>query len=239
MTNKPKTYLFLHGAYHGGWCWDSIKELLEKQGHKVYAPDLPGLGEDTTSRNNIDLNTHCKFIIDYIKKNNLKNITLVGHSYAGVIIEHSYKEIKNHLSEVIFISALVLNNGESVFDFMPEDKTEMYRTLAKESTDNSIPVSFEIARSCFFEYNTELEAKELFKKLTPHPAETYETQVDAKEFFESDIKKIFVYCEKDNIVKPKAQEIFIERLGNNTTIRKINSGHDPMISHVGELVRTL
>ena len=42
------TYVLIHGAFHGGWAWDRIAPLLEKEGHTVIAPDLPGHGNDKT-----------------------------------------------------------------------------------------------------------------------------------------------------------------------------------------------
>ncbi len=40
------TYVLIHGAWHGSWCWDKVVPLLKKKGHKVEAPDLPGHGRD-------------------------------------------------------------------------------------------------------------------------------------------------------------------------------------------------
>lgn len=34
-------YLLLHGACHGGWCWDTVAPILRSAGHQTTAPDLP------------------------------------------------------------------------------------------------------------------------------------------------------------------------------------------------------
>ena len=42
------TFVLVHGGWNGGWCWEKVVPLLEETGHKVEAPDLPGLGDDRT-----------------------------------------------------------------------------------------------------------------------------------------------------------------------------------------------
>src|SRR5436305_14530482 len=48
---NAKTFVLVHGAWHGGWCWRRVSDLLEKKGHKVFTPTLTGLGETVSTRN--------------------------------------------------------------------------------------------------------------------------------------------------------------------------------------------
>lgn len=79
------TYVFIHGAWHGGWGWDRIRPVLEAAGNKVYTPLLTGLGERAhlLSRE-IGLETHVSDIIQLIEDENLSDVVLVGHSYAAI-----------------------------------------------------------------------------------------------------------------------------------------------------------
>jgi pimeloyl-ACP methyl ester carboxylesterase len=45
QNNPRKAFVLVHGAYHGGWCWRRVADLLEAGGHKVYAPSLTGNGD--------------------------------------------------------------------------------------------------------------------------------------------------------------------------------------------------
>src|SRR5258708_31454865 len=45
QTGAPKTFVLVHGAWHGGWCWRRVADLLEKKGHKVFPPELTGVGD--------------------------------------------------------------------------------------------------------------------------------------------------------------------------------------------------
>src|SRR3954452_13800968 len=84
---EPKTFVLVHGSWHGGWCWRRIADRLEKRGHKVFTPTLTGLGERVHLLNAaVDLNTHITDVVNLIKFDSLENVVLVGHSYAGEVI---------------------------------------------------------------------------------------------------------------------------------------------------------
>src|ERR1700752_122434 len=53
------TFVLVHGAWHGGWCYKRVARLLRQAGHEVYTPTLTGLGERAHLMNRaIDLDTH-------------------------------------------------------------------------------------------------------------------------------------------------------------------------------------
>ena len=79
--------MLVHGAWHGGWCWRRVSDLLEKKGHKVFTPTMTGLGERSHLIDpKINLATHITDIVNVIKWEGLKDIVLVGHSYGGSIV---------------------------------------------------------------------------------------------------------------------------------------------------------
>src|SRR5881394_367924 len=87
QTNTRKTFVLVHGAWHGGWCWRRVADLLQKQGHKVFTPTMTGLGERSHLIDaKVNLATHITDIVNVIKWEGLRDIVLVGHSYGGCII---------------------------------------------------------------------------------------------------------------------------------------------------------
>ncbi|MDZ7686961.1 MAG: alpha/beta fold hydrolase [Gammaproteobacteria bacterium] len=81
------TFVLVHGAFHGGWCWDAVAEQLRARGHRVFAPTLSGLSERRDGfSGGINLNTHVTDVISLIDENNLAAIHLVGWSYGGMVI---------------------------------------------------------------------------------------------------------------------------------------------------------
>src|SRR5436190_16873340 len=82
-----RTFVLVHGAWHGGWCWRRVADLLQKQGHKVFTPTMTGLGERSHLIDaKVNLATHITDIVNVIKWEGLRDIVLVGHSYGGCII---------------------------------------------------------------------------------------------------------------------------------------------------------
>ena len=84
QTGAPETFVLVHGAWHGGWCWRRVADLLQKRGHKVFTPTLTGVGERShLMSKDIVLDTHITDIVNVIKWEDLNNICLVVHSYGG------------------------------------------------------------------------------------------------------------------------------------------------------------
>ena len=82
--NTRKTFVLVHGAWHGGWCWRRVADLLERQGHKVFTPTLTGLGERShLLSTDVNLDTHITDIVNVFKWEDLKDVCLVVHSYGG------------------------------------------------------------------------------------------------------------------------------------------------------------
>ena len=73
--SAPKTFMLIHGAWHGGWCWRRVADRLEGKGHKVFSPTLTGVGERSHLLNkDINLDTHITDIVNVIKWEDLKDI---------------------------------------------------------------------------------------------------------------------------------------------------------------------
>src|SRR5262252_3582649 len=109
------TFLLVHGAWHGGWCWRRVSDLLEKQGHKVFAPTMTGLGERSHLLDaRINLATHIADIVNVIKWEKLDHIVLVGHSYGGVIICGVAEQMPQSIGSIVFLDAFVPASGDSL-----------------------------------------------------------------------------------------------------------------------------
>lgn len=110
----PRTFVIVHGAFTGGWDWKAVDQLLSAKGHVVYRPSLTGLGERMhLASPTIGLQTHVDDIINLIRYEDLHDVVLVGHSYAGMVLTGIMEQIPERLSHVIFLDAAVPNDGES------------------------------------------------------------------------------------------------------------------------------
>ena len=110
-----KTFVLVHGAWHGGWCWRRVADLLERQGHKVFSPTLTGLGERShLMRAGIDVSTHVTDIVNVLKWESLTNVVLCGHSYGGMVVSGVAEKAGSAIASIVFLDAFVPENGDSM-----------------------------------------------------------------------------------------------------------------------------
>ena len=131
-NHKPNTYLFVHGAWGGGWEYHQVDSLLRASGDIAYHPTLTGLGERVHLANeNIDLNTHINDIVNVFLYENLTNVILVGHSYGGMVITGVAEKIPERIKKMVYLDAFLPNNGESLFTSRGEVGSKMTASFTK------------------------------------------------------------------------------------------------------------
>jgi len=111
------TFVLVHGAWHGGWCWRRVANRLRGGGATVFTPTLTGVGERShLLRAGIDLKTHIADVVNVMKWEGLTDVVLCGHSYGGFVISGVAEEIASVIRSIVFLDAFVPRNGEAVLD---------------------------------------------------------------------------------------------------------------------------
>jgi pimeloyl-ACP methyl ester carboxylesterase len=111
------TFVLVHGAWHGGWCWQRVAERLRRGGHEVFAPTLTGLGERShLLRAGTDLKTHIADVVNVMKWERLTDVVLCGHSYGGFVISGVAEEMASAIRSIVFLDAFMPRNSETVRD---------------------------------------------------------------------------------------------------------------------------
>lgn len=111
------TFVLVHGAWHGGWCWKQVSPLLRDAGHEVYAPTLTGLGERVhLASPAVDFETHVTDIVNLLLYEDLSNVLLVGHSYGGMVTGTVAHRTPERIGHLIYLDALLPEDGKSVAD---------------------------------------------------------------------------------------------------------------------------
>jgi pimeloyl-ACP methyl ester carboxylesterase len=116
-TTAKHTFVLVHGAWHGGWCWRRVSDLLERQGHTVFTPTLTGLGERShLMSKDIRLATHVTDVVNLMKWEQLADVVLCGHSYGGMVVSGVAEQMSGKIGSIVFLDAFVPDNGEAVTD---------------------------------------------------------------------------------------------------------------------------
>ena len=114
---KPTTFLLVHGAWHGGWCWDQVSARLTALGHVVIAPTLTGLCERAHLIGpNVNLSTHIADIAGEIRYKDLSNFVLCGHSYGGMVITGVAEQYADRIASIVYMDAFWPRDGQSLAD---------------------------------------------------------------------------------------------------------------------------
>ena len=122
------TFVLVHGAWHGGWCYKRVARLLRQAGHEVYTPTLTGLGERAHLINRaIDLDTHVQDIVGVICCEELSDVVLCGHSYGGMVITGVAEQIAAKIRSLVYLDAFVPENGKSLMDYLPAQQSGQMR----------------------------------------------------------------------------------------------------------------
>jgi pimeloyl-ACP methyl ester carboxylesterase len=130
------TYVLVHGGFVGSWCWKDVVRLLRTAGHDAYAPSLTGIGERVhLASPEITLDTHILDVCNTLTYEELRDVVLVGWSYAGMVITGVAERMPERIAHLVFLDAAAPADGESLSSMMGPDWTEFVLEQARTTGD--------------------------------------------------------------------------------------------------------
>lgn len=229
-----RPFLLIHGGSHGSWCWQALKRELESRGATVSAPDLPGHGADPTPRQTVNRDSYLSAVRAEIESIDCHDLTLVGHSLAGILLPELADQYAARLNQVVFLAAMVCKPGQRAIDLFPQERQQAYLDIAEASDDYSVTWPFEKARSVFFNDLTEEQAHWAYDQLTPQPLKVYFDPIPENV---PGCPTRYLICQRDQCLTREWCQEWAARLGVEPDF--IDSGHDVMLSHPSELADQL
>ena len=135
------TYVLVHGAWHGSWCWKRVRQQLGDTGHQVFTPTLTGLGERSHLNSaTVDLSTHIADVASLLRWEELSDVILCGHSYGGLVISGVVDRVPDRIRALVYLDAFVPEDGECLFDIHPPGLAQHMRLQAQMEGDGwSVP----------------------------------------------------------------------------------------------------
>lgn len=137
------TFVLIHGAWEAGWVWRETAAHLRAAGHEVFAPSLTGLGERAhLAAPDVDLETHIADVLGVLQWERLANVTLVGHSYGGVVVTGVADRAHERIGSLIYLDAFVPGDGQALTDLIPPERAAGMRRMAKAEGEGwSLPLA--------------------------------------------------------------------------------------------------
>ena len=186
-----KTFVLLHGAWHGGWCWRAVAALLRAHGHAVTTPTQTGLGERRHLFSGaITLETFVQDLVQHLEAEEIDDAILVGHSFGGLGISGTADRVPGRIRHLVYLDSLVLEDGQAPFDIMPETVVDSRRKLAAEQGGGLfIPIP---PISAFGVPEDHPLAPWMRRRMTPHPLSTYETPLRLRHPFGNGLPRTYI-----------------------------------------------
>ena len=137
------TVVLAHGAWSAAWAWKKMRPLFRKAGHEFFSPTYTGLGERAhLARPEVDLSTHVQDVLAVLEIEGLKEVTLLGHSYGGMVATGVADKAPARIARVVYIDAFAPKDGQSLFDLLgPKGEAHMRAGAAKDGDGWKLPLN--------------------------------------------------------------------------------------------------
>jgi pimeloyl-ACP methyl ester carboxylesterase len=163
------TYVLVHGAWQGGWCWQSVALPLEAAGHHVLTPTLTGLGDRRDELTpDVGLAHHVGDIVDLVRSFALTDVVLVGHSYAGMVVTGAAGVLGGLVARLVVVDGFLPERGERAVELLPDGPASYYRDSAAGGDGWTVPPKPLQGLGV-----TDPAVLAAHRRMTPHPYKTY------------------------------------------------------------------
>ena len=231
----PQTFLLIHGAFHGGWCWSRVADALRAKGHRVFTPSLTGLGDRAHLLNgSIDLNSHVEDALAVIESDELKDVVLVGHSFAGFTITGVADRMPEAIKHLFYLDAAIALSGRSPIADTPPKVWEERLKLA--TMVNGVPV-FASPPPAYFGVTDPKDAQWMLRHLKPMPVKLYETALPLKGPPGNKLPRTFVRLTQPPL--PQIDAYAKHAKGNGWKYTELAAPHDVMVTDPEKLADLL
>ena len=231
------TFLLVHGACAGGWAWEKVVPLLEAKGHKVCAPDLPGLGKDQTPPAVVTLADNVEKLARLLDKLD-DQVVLLGHSLGGITISQLAEARRRKLKALVYLCALLPTTGKTGRDMTNLEPDAMFRLSRQVSPDGkTYTFSRDKLPALFYADVSPEDRYRAMERLRPQPISISTTPVTLTEDRFGSVPRWYIECIFDNAIRVKLQRLMVK--ATPCKVITMECGHSPFFSNPEELVEHL
>lgn len=190
------TYVLVHGAWHTGELFEPVAQHIRAMGHVAHCPTLAGncSGDD---RATMGLTEAAQSLIEFLERENLHDVRLMGHSYGGMVISKAADMVPQRIRRLVYWNAFVPLNGECLNDMVPPHYKALFDGIAA-ANGNAVMLPFPIWREAFMNDADGALAESSYARLNPHPYRTFTEPISLKaELAALQIGKSYLNCQQD------------------------------------------
>ncbi len=229
-----RTFVMVPGAWHGAWAYRQTAALLEARGHRVFALTLTGVADKAALAGpKVCLSTHVHDVEALLEAENLTGVTLVGHSYGGMVVTVAGAHQAARLSELVYLDAFVPQSGQSMFDLSNPKFVASWQKKAALTPGGALVPPMLNAHAMGID--DPALARQVDAQLTPQPLATFDERVTFDATALERVPRRYIHCAKFSGFGPTAERV--KKLGYR--VIDVPAGHDVMLSAPALLVDAL
>jgi len=232
------TFVLVHGAWHGAWCWYKVIPRLEAAGHRVIAPDLPGLGADKTPIGEVTLKRWVDAVVECLDMAD-EPVVLVGHSRAGILISEAGEARPEMIRALVYLTAFLLEDGQALLQVSTLDtETLLVGSLVIAPDQKSATVREDVIDPAFYGACNDEERTLSRLLLQPEPLAPLATPIHVTPDWFGRVERVYIECLQDRAIGPAMQK----RMHDASPCQRVitmDTDHSPFFSAPDELVAHL
>ncbi|ARV59209.1 hypothetical protein BZZ01_11720 [Nostocales cyanobacterium HT-58-2] len=232
------TYVLIHGAWHGAWCWEKVVAVLEREGHKAITLDLPGHGKDTTLSQEISLQSYVERVCQVLDAQSEK-VFLVGHSMGGIVISQVAEYRSEKIQMLVYLCGILLRNGQTLLQVFQQDTESLLSPNIIINADQGVSIVREDAlKDIFYADCIDTDITRAKSLLRPQPLAPWGTPINITEEKFGRIPRVYIECLADRAVSPSLQKQMYTALPCRQVI-SMDTSHSPFFCAPEKLVACL
>lgn len=229
------TFVLLHGAYHGGWCWRDLRPLLTAAGHRVHTPTLTGLGERRhLASRAVDLETHVADLAGLYDWEDLQETVLVGHSYGGMVAGGFADRNPERIRALVYLDAIVPEDGLAVVDYQDPARRQAFERAVAAHDGWRLPAP----PVAFYGITEPAAAAWAQARCVPQPWATFTTPLALSGGADAIARKAYIRC-TDTPLAYMERFVAEAEARPDWALERLDTGHDAMITAPAALARLL
>lgn len=223
------TFVLVHGAWHGGWCWKKVVPLLQAAGHQALGPDLPGHGDDRTPLSNVSFARYLERICGVLDAAR-EPVILVGHSMAGAVISQAAENRPDKVGVLVYVCAFLLRDGESLRDVAGRGAVNKVTPNLVFSDDRSaMVVRADAAAEAFYGSCSAEDVAWAQSRLVPQATSVWRTPVRLTDARFGRVPRVYIECLRDQAIPISHQREMCAEAGN-IEVFSLDTDHSPFLS---------
>lgn len=223
------TFVLVHGAWHGGWCWHKIVARLQARGHTVVAPDMPGHGIDRTPIERVTLDGIAAKIAGVVRAQK-EPVVLVGHSYGGSVITHTAEICADRLRALVYLTAFLIPDGQTTLGAAADDPQSILGPHIQFSPDGQTATFDPSAlRDAFYADCSDEDIALARLALVPEGVAGFAAPVHATAQNWGRIPRFYIECLRDKAIGIDRQRALVKALPC-AKVFSLDTDHSPFFS---------